>query len=150
MHSMVFKTYGDHADLCRVEAGYAKHPLMPSTKEEDYLFQMSGPEIFRAAYRLFPPIIAEALAMADASIEDVDVVVPHQASILAVKSIQRVLDVSDDQMVINLDRVGNCMAASIPGAIFDSIASGQLKRGDTVLLAGTGAGLSLAACVLTW
>jgi 3-oxoacyl-[acyl-carrier-protein] synthase-3 len=150
MRSMVFKTYGDHADLCRVEAGYAKHPLMPSTKDEDYLFHMDGPAIFRAAYRLFPPIIAEALTLAEVTIDDLDVVVPHQASVLAVKSIQRALGISDNQIVMNLDHVGNCVAASIPGAIFDGVASGQLKRGDTVLLAGTGAGLSLAACVLTW
>jgi len=150
MRSYVFRTYGDHADLCRVEAGYAKHPLMPSTKDEDYLFHMEGPEIFRAAYRLFPPVIAEALGSAGVAIEDLGAVVPHQASMLAVRSIQRALGVRDDQIVMNIDRVGNCVAASIPGAMFDGIASGQIKRGDTVLLAGTGAGLSLAACVLEW
>lgn len=150
MRSMVFKTYADYADLCQIEVGHAKHPLMPSTTKEDYLFHMDGPGVFRAAYKLFPPIIAEALDEANATIDEIDVVIPHQASLLAVKSMQRAFGVTDEQIVINLDRVGNCVAASIPGAIFDGLDTGKIHRGDTVLLAGTGAGLSLAASVLTW
>ncbi len=150
LRSLVHRTYGDGADLCRIEAGYAKHPLDPSTKPEDYLFHMEGPAVFRMAYRLFPPIIFEALETAGVTLQDIDLVIPHQASLLAVRSIQRALGVRDDQIILNLDRFGNCVAASLPGAMYDAVESGMVGRGDTVLLAGTGAGLSLAAAVMTW
>lgn len=150
LQSMVFRTYGDGADLCRIEAGYAKHPSMPSTKPEDYLFHMEGPEVFRMAYKLFPPIIAQSLAEAGLGLEDIDAVIPHQASLLAIKTMQRGLGVRDDQIVLNIDRVGNCVAASLPGALYDAVETEMIDRGDNLLLAGTGAGLSMAAAVMTW
>jgi 3-oxoacyl-[acyl-carrier-protein] synthase-3 len=111
---------------------------------------MDGPKVFRMAYRLFPPVLDEALAEAGIIKEEIDVVIPHQASLPAIRSIQRAFGIADEKVVINLDRYGNCLAASLPGAMYDAIALGMVERGHTVLLAGTGAGLSLAAAVLTW
>ncbi len=150
LKSLVLKTYGAGADLCRMEAGYAKHPMKMVATPEDYMFHMDGPEVFRMAYRLFPPIIFEALDLAGVTIEELDLVVPHQASLLAVRSIQRALGMSNEQVILNIDRFGNCVAASLPGALFDAVEGNRIQRGDTVLLAGTGAGLSMAAAVLTW
>jgi 3-oxoacyl-[acyl-carrier-protein] synthase-3 len=151
LRSFVFRTYGEGADLCRVEGGGAnKHPLFPSTKEEDNLFHMDGPKVFRMAHLLFPPVLDAALVEAAITKEDIEVVIPHQASLPAVRSIQRAFGIADEKVVINLDRYGNCLAASLPGAMYDAIALGMVERGDTVLIAGTGAGLSLAAAVLTW
>jgi 3-oxoacyl-[acyl-carrier-protein] synthase III len=150
LHSLVLRTFGDGADLCRLEAGYAKHPLKVQTTPQDYMFHMDGPAVFRMAYELFPPIIAEALQEAGVGLADIDLVVPHQASLLAVRVMQRALGIRDDQIILNLDRFGNCVAASLPGALYDAIEDQMVARGDTVLLAGTGAGLSMAAAVLTW
>lgn len=150
LRSLVLKTYGDGADLCRLEAGYAKHPLKTDTTPQDYMFHMDGPRVLAMAFQLYPPIVLEALQIAGVGVADIDVVVPHQASLLAVRSIQRALGMRDDQVILNIDKVGNCVAASLPGALFDAIDGKHLERGDTVLLAGTGAGLSMAAAVLTW
>jgi 3-oxoacyl-[acyl-carrier-protein] synthase-3 len=151
LRSFVFRTYGDGADLCRLEGGGAnKHPSFPSTKEEDNLFHMDGSKVFRMAYRLFPLVLDKALGDAAIAKEDIDLVIPHQASLPAVRSIQRAFGIPDEKVVINLDRYGNCLAASLPGAMYEAIASGMVERGDTVLLVGTGAGFSLAAAVLTW
>lgn len=150
IRSFVFRTYGEGADLCRVEGGYARHPNDPATKPEDFLFHMDGPAIFEMALNLFPPIIGQALVEADVAVEDVDMVIPHQASLLAIKVLQRAFGVRDDQILINIDRYGNCVAASLPGALYDAVEDGLISRGDTLFLAGTGAGLSMAASVLTW
>lgn len=150
LRSLVLKTYGDGADLCRMEAGFAKHPMKTETKPEDYMFHMDGPKVFALAYELFPPIVMEALDRAEVSVSDITLVVPHQASLLAVKAIQRALGVTDEQVILNIDKVGNCVAASLPGALFDAVEEKRIERGDTVLLAGTGAGVSMGAAVLTW
>jgi 3-oxoacyl-[acyl-carrier-protein] synthase-3 len=92
----------------------------------------------------------EAVANADMTLDDIDLVVPHQASLGAIRSIQRSLGIDDDRVVINIDKYGNCVAASLPGALYEAVEDGRLQRGNTVLLAGTGAGLSMAAAVLTW
>jgi len=150
LRSLIQRTYGIGADLCRMEIGYARHPLRVPTTPQDYMFHMDGPEVFRMAHRLFPPIIEEAVANADMTLDDIDLVVPHQASLGAIRSIQRSLGIDDDRVVINIDKYGNCVAASLPGALYEAVEDGRLQRGNTVLLAGTGAGLSMAAAVLTW
>lgn len=150
LRSLVLRTYGDGADLCRMEVGFAKHPMKTATTPEDYMFHMDGPQVFAMAYELFPPIVVEALQTAGVGVEDLDLVVPHQASLLAVRGIQRALGMTDDQVVLNIDKVGNCVAASLPGALFDAVEQKRVKRGDTILLAGTGAGLSMGAAVLDW
>ncbi len=150
LRSMVMRTYGDGADLCQIEAGAVKHPLAASTKPSDYLFHMDGPELMRFALEFFPPIIGEAVVTAGLGFDDIDLVIPHQASLLAIRTMQRALGASDDQIVVNIDRVGNCVAASLPGALYDAIGEGRVDRGDTLLFAGTGAGLSMAAAVITW
>ena len=102
------------------------------------------------AFEFFPPIVLAALAAADVGVEDIQLVVPHQASLLAIRSIQRALGMKDEQVILNIDKVGNCVAASLPGALFDAVEDKRVNRGDTVLLAGTGAGVSMGAAVLTW
>ncbi len=151
LRSLVLSTFGNGADLCRIEGGgVAKHALFPSTKREDYLFHMDGPRAFRMAYRLLPGVLGEALEGAGVGLDDVSLVVPHQASLRGVRLIQRAFGVGDDRVMINLDRFGNCVAASIPGALYDAVADRRIARGDVVLLVGTGAGLTVGAGVLIW
>ena len=75
IRDIFFATYGEGADLCRVEGGgAAKHPYDPATKPEDLLFHMDGPEVFLLAYREFPPVLMRALADAETMLDDIDLV----------------------------------------------------------------------------
>ncbi len=120
--SLVFRTFGEGADLCRLEGGGAnKHPSFPSTKEEDYLFHMDGPRVFRIAYRLFPPVLDEALADAAVIKEDIDVVIPHRpvsrqsgrSSAPSGLPMRRSLSTSIDMEIVLLPRFqGRCTTPS--------------------------------------
>lgn len=151
IHSFVFQTFGEGADLCEVRGGgVRKHPNDPSTKPEDYLFHMDGPQVMDLALRCFPQVFGRAIVEAGLTFDAIDLVVPHQASLKAITLLQMALGFPAEKVMINLDRYGNCVAASLPGALYDAVESGRLKRGDTVVLAGSGAGVSFAAAALTW
>jgi 3-oxoacyl-[acyl-carrier-protein] synthase-3 len=122
------------------------------TPETDaaYHFRMDGPRVFRVAAGRLPPFLDAVLADADRTMDDVRLVVPHQASPLALRHVRRRLDLPEERLLDMSAEVGNTIAASIPLALCRAIETGRITRGDTVLLAGTGAGLSLGAAVLSY
>ena len=146
------ETYGDGADLCRLEAGGTR--LRPNEDLETFLagsrFQMDGPGVFKAAARRFPGFAARLLAAGGVTPSDIDLVVPHQASAAGLKHLQRALPELADRVVDIFADHGNQIAASMPSALHAAIASGRLKRGDLVLLVGTAAGLSLGGALLRY
>lgn len=147
-----FETYGEEADLCRLEAGGTR--LRPRDDLQGFLdlarFQMDGPGVFRAAARRFPKFLDALLTEANIEIADIDLVVPHQASAAALEHLRRVLRVSPDRMVNIFADHGNQIAASMPSALHAAIAEGRVTRGDRLLLVGTAAGLSLGAAILQY
>jgi 3-oxoacyl-[acyl-carrier-protein] synthase-3 len=76
-------------------------------------------------------------------------VLPHQASLLALRALRR-NGIDDDQVVITLDRFGNCVATSLPLTLYEAVKTKRVNRGDEILLAGTGAGLTLGGMILTY
>ena len=80
----------------------------------------------------------------------VDALVPHQASRHGIEHFTRRLGFSREQMIINLPLRGNCVSASIPLALAEAVHTGRIRRGDRVLMAGTGAGLTLGAIAITF
>jgi 3-oxoacyl-[acyl-carrier-protein] synthase-3 len=89
------------------------------------------------------------LADCGLGVQDVDWLVPHQASGPGLAFFQR-LGVSPERIVNIVAEYGNCVAASIPMALAHLAANGRLRRGQRVLLLGTGAGFSVGAAVLRW
>lgn len=129
--------------------GTRHHPNDPRTEPSDNLFQMSGPAVYKMALRKVPPLIGGLLARAGLTPSQVDLVVPHQASGPGMRAYQKLGFVSDQIVDILADH-GNCISASVPMALATAETQGRLKRGDTVLLMGTGAGLSVAGALLRW
>ncbi len=152
LRALEFQTHGDGADLCRIEGGgpYKTFGRSQPLNPEDHVFQMDGRAVFKYASQVFPPVFDSALQLAGITSDDLDLFIPHQASLRGIRLIHRACGVPDEKVIINLHRFGNCVACSLPGAIYDAVEEGKISEGDTVLLAGTGAGLSAAAAVLTW
>jgi 3-oxoacyl-[acyl-carrier-protein] synthase III len=146
-----FRTFSSGADLAVYLGGGSLHPPTdPATTPEMYYFHMEGPALFRLAARLLPPFVDEVLAAAGWSRADVDVVVPHQASGPGVRLAWSRCGFDRDKVVVNLETHGNCIAASLPLALAEAVHQGRVRRGDRVLLIGTGAGLTLGAVALTY
>lgn len=134
---------------CRIESGGTRFNTMrPSPDPGDQFFRMDGPALLRAVARAMPSFVREL----DRRLGGVrpDVVIPHQASAVGLRYLRERSGISADRVVDILADHGNQVSASIPTALDHAVRSGQLRRGDTALLLGTGAGLSLSAAVVRY
>ena len=146
------ETYGDGAELCRLEAGGTR--LRPHDDLDAFLsrsrFRMDGPGVFMATARRFPRFAQKLMTAAGVTGDDIDLVVPHQASAAALEHLRRAFPTRGDRVVDIFADHGNQIAASMPSALHRAIADGRLKRGDTAFLIGTAAGVSLAGAVIRY
>jgi 3-oxoacyl-[acyl-carrier-protein] synthase-3 len=151
IHGLAFATYSSGAHHTQILGGGTHHhPNSTRDQPELNLFHMNGPAIFKHAARTMPQFLTGFLHKIGWALNDVDLLVPHQASGPAVEILSRQLGFSPEQVYMNLPIRGNCVAASIPLALSEAHAEGRLKRGDKVLLAGTAAGLTLGVVALTF
>jgi 3-oxoacyl-[acyl-carrier-protein] synthase III len=130
-------------------AGTRQHPNDPSTRFEDNVFRMRGPRIYKMTVPKVQAMIASLLDKAGWSPEDVDTVIPHQASMRGVLALDRA-GFHPDQVVNIVGSYGNTIAASIPMALAHAHHTSRLKRGDKVIIVGMGAGLHVAGALLLW
>lgn len=111
---------------------------------------MNGREIFRFASYITADTIQEVLAKAGLTLDEIDLIIPHQANARIIESAAKRLGVSVDLFFMNLDRVGNTSSASTPLALCEAVKTGRLKPNDTVVFISFGGGLSWAANVVRW
>jgi 3-oxoacyl-[acyl-carrier-protein] synthase-3 len=114
----------------------------------DPFLRMDGQAVFKFAVRALADVGAEVLAMAGMSIDQVDWLIPHQANIRIMTATAKKLGLPAEKCVVTVDRHGNTSAASIPLALDESVRSGHIKRGDTLLLEGVGGGFTWGAALL--
>jgi 3-oxoacyl-[acyl-carrier-protein] synthase-3 len=151
LHGALFATHPSGADFTHFRGGGTHHhPNDPHTHADMNLFHMNGPAVFKMALKLVPAFMQQVLATLNWTPDSIDAVVPHQASAPGVELLVSRCGFRREQIVSNLATRGNCIAASIPIALSEAVASGRIQRGDRVLLCGTGAGLSLGAVGLTY
>ena len=111
---------------------------------------MSGRQVFRFATNVVSDVIEDVLEKAELTIEDVDLIVPHQANRRIVETSAKKLGISIDRFYLNLEKAGNTSAASIPIALYDAVQDGRLEPDDNVVFVGFGGGLTWAASVVKW
>jgi 3-oxoacyl-[acyl-carrier-protein] synthase-3 len=111
---------------------------------------MAGRQVFRFATRIMPEAALKALDRAGLSVEDVTLVVPHQANDRILQSAARGLGIPEDRLFSNLARYGNTSAASVPIALCEAIEQGLINRDDVIVCVGFGAGLTWAAAAIRW
>jgi 3-oxoacyl-[acyl-carrier-protein] synthase III len=111
---------------------------------------MEGRELFRRAVRSMVESAERCLTDAGVGIDDVALLVPHQANIRIIEAAADRLGLGMDRTAIVLDRTGNTSSASIPLALVDAVEAGRLDPGDLVLFCGFGAGMTTASALLRW
>lgn len=148
LRASLLRTYGAAGEYCRFRAGGT------AFWGEDRLahahFEMDGKSLYRFATKHFRPFFDQLLAAAATDLAALKLVIPHQASGRALDWLQKELGVCPDRLVRILDRRGNQVAASLPSALHEAIVAGSLRHGDTFVLVGSGAGLSLGGAVLSY
>jgi len=149
--SFVLNAQGSGADLLKVPAGGSASPggwnMVP---RDNYFIRMSGGEIYQYAVRTMSEDTLEALRRAKLTNDDIALYVPHQANIRIIEAVARRLDVPMDKMVVNIERMGNTSAASVPLALCEAVAEGRIRPGDNLVFAVFGSGLTSGAAVVRW
>jgi 3-oxoacyl-[acyl-carrier-protein] synthase-3 len=150
LHHAHFKTYGEGAYLTAINGGGSRlHPRFPGHKPEDDLFHMDGPAVLRMVRGIAGGFLEELYPGLSKSLVDIDVVVPHQASKVGLMMLER-FGWPEVKIMKTIEWLGNCVAASIPSTLYQAVRDGHIQRGKKVLMAGTGAGLSIGGLVITY
>ena len=117
---------------------------------EEYKMQMDGQEVFKFAVRQVPAVIMEVLEKNTLAPEDIDWMILHQANSRIVEAVSRHLKVPLAKFPMNMQEYGNTSSASIPILLDEMNRDGRLKKGQKIILAGFGAGLTWGASILEW
>ena len=110
----------------------------------------NGKEVFKNAVKRFPEVIVEGLEHNKLRIEDLDILIPHQANLRISKFIQKKLNLSNNQIFSNIHKYGNTPAASIPIAFSEALAQNKISKGDIIALASFGSGFTWGSCIIKW
>jgi 3-oxoacyl-[acyl-carrier-protein] synthase III len=145
----VFGCDGSRYDWLWMPAGGSARPASAETVAgRGHMIEMHGQDVYKHACDRMTEAAREVLG--DRSLDEIDLVVAHQANARIVRTVAQRLGLRSDQVVDNIARYGNNSAASIPIALAEAVASGRLVDGMTVLLVAFGAGFSWAAGLVEW
>ncbi|REL31462.1 ketoacyl-ACP synthase III [Thalassotalea euphylliae] len=109
-----------------------------------------GPDIFKRAVRAMGQGSETVLKQAQLNVEDIDLLVPHQANLRIIASLQKQFKLTDDQVMVNIHNYGNTSAATVPIALCEAVESGRVKPGANIMTAAFGAGLTWGAGYIKW
>lgn len=140
IEAITLEAQGDLGPLLGTDCG---------AKKEGMLF-MEGAEVFRHGVEKMSGITTATLAKAGRTIDDVKLVVAHQANARMITKIGRMLKLPAEKAMVTVDRHANTSAASIPLALDVAVQEGKLKKGDLVAMPALGAGLTWGCCVISW
>ncbi|GAB4435187.1 MAG: beta-ketoacyl-ACP synthase III [Chloroflexi bacterium OHK40] len=143
--------WGEGETLMAVDAGGTLLPATPALLEErrQYVY-MNGREIFKHAVRGMCESSERAVADAGLTMDDVALVVPHQANVRIIEAVAKRLELPMERFFVNLDRYGNTSAASVPIALYEAVQQGRVHAGDHVLLTAFGGGLTWGSALIRW
>lgn len=146
---------GSGADLLSLPALY--HNMVPIAGAEfsgnghqQNIIDMDGRQVYRFATMVIASSITEVLKQAELTIEDIALIIPHQANTRIIETAAKKLKISIDKFYLNVENNGNTSAASIPLALCDAVREGRLKPDDNVVFVGFGGGLTWGASVVKW
>ena len=136
-------TYSEGAHATEIRGGGTLRTALKYKPEDkaDYTFDMKGRAILSLSARKLPEFFKEFEKKFNISINDVDIIIPHQAS-KALPLIMKILKIDDSKYVNRVSEFGNMVSVSIPYMLCDLLERGRIKTGDKVLLCGTAAGLT--------
>jgi len=143
--------YGDaeKSMFLHLLAGGTRTPASPDTLAQGgHFLRMEGSGVFRNAAPMMEKATISALNDANLDLSDVDWIIPHQANQRIVDALVRRLDVPEERVIVNLDRVANTSTASIPIALDEEIRSGRIQAGDIIVMTAFGAGVTYGAVVI--
>lgn len=140
---------GRHKDLLTAKTGVSIQPPGDALRE-GYNVTMSGNEIFKVAVKSLESIVEETLAHNDMDRSEIDWLIPHQANLRIIQATAKRLGISMEKVILTLQEYGNTSAASVPMALDVAVRSGQVTRGQLLLLEAFGGGLTWGSALVRY
>lgn len=146
------ETYSKGAGYCQVQAGGTKlHPSQFKGDLSKYaLFEMNGKAAYKMTAEIIDEFIKRLFAGTGLDLKDIDLVIPHQASKLAMHHLRKKLGIVEEKLIDIFSTHGNQVAASIPTAIHEAFLGNKIFPRSKILLIGTGAGISLGGMIMEY
>ena len=142
---------GAGGDLLDIPAGGSLKPLTAeSLLMHENCIHMDGRAVFRFAVKILGETVEKSLARAGLEKSEIDWLVPHQANTRIIDAAAKRLDLPAEKVIVDIGKYGNMSAASIPVALAEAVQAHRFKKGDLIALAGFGAGLTWASCIMKW
>ncbi|MEE9514834.1 MAG: beta-ketoacyl-ACP synthase III [Candidatus Brocadiales bacterium] len=142
---------GKHTDVLTLPAGGSKIPTTSkSIKERLHYIKFRGREVFKLAISNLTKVMRKTIDSSDYSVDDFSLFILHQSNFRIIEATMERLKIPPEKMFFNIDKYGNTSSASIPIALDEVKQSGRLKRGDLVLLAAFGGGLTWSSSIIKW
>ncbi len=139
---------GSYGDLLCVDGGISQgYDQVVAGKA---FVEMRGSEVFKVAVRTLGRIVDETLAANNMHKEDVDWLIPHQANLRIIRATAKKMGMPMEKVVLTIEGHGNTSAGSVPLALDSAVRSGQVKRGDTLLLEAFGGGFTWGSALLRY
>ncbi|MGS2591188.1 3-oxoacyl-ACP synthase III family protein [Streptomyces hebeiensis] len=143
--------HGGLRRLVEVPAGGTRKPLTPEAwAAGEHLFKMDGRAVAAYALKVLPEVVGETLADCGLSVEDIDRFIFHQANVRLLERMTAEMKLDPDRVPMTAPAYGNTGAASIPITMRDAQLRRPFRRGERILLAAVGGGMTAAGTVLTW
>jgi len=142
---------GSQADMMTIHAGGSQMPITAEGLDDHRRYMtIRGQEVFKFAANKMQELIRKSIDECELTIDDVKLVVPHQVNTRILNFAATKLGLPKEKMYVNIDRVGNTSAASVPIALDEANRRGLLEKNDVVVLVAFGGGLPWASMVLRW
>lgn len=142
---------GSGSDLLSRPMGGSRLPFSNAVPGENrHLLQMNGRPVFKWAIRILRESISDTLRAAKLTLDDVDLIIFHQANIRIINSSVKDLGIDPSKVFNNLERYGNTSSASIPLALDEAYREGRIHRGSLILFSGFGSGLAWGTVLMKW
>jgi 3-oxoacyl-[acyl-carrier-protein] synthase-3 len=149
--STVLGSDGSGGELLEVPAGGSKRPASLQTVMDNlHTIRMNGREVYRFAVRVMVDASRQALFKANIPLDELDMLIPHQANARIIDYAARNLNLSSDKVFVNVEKYGNTSAASIPIALVEAIEAKRVNPGDHIVFVGFGGGLTWGSCAIEW
>ncbi len=146
--SMKMGSDGSGWDALIVPAlGTRNYPSHENIEKKEHKLKMKGRPVFKFATRVMSDATVDVVTQAGLTMDDIDVLIPHQANQRIIDLALRRLNFPAEKTIVNLDRYGNTSAASVPLAMIEALEDGRIKDNDKVVMIAFGAGLTYAAAV---
>ncbi len=151
VRSTVVGSDGSAADILKLPSGGSRVPMTEEVVAKGlHRARMDGQSVFKLAVRIVPETILQVVQKAGLSLDDISLVVPHQANQRITEAVARATGLPLERFVSTIEAYGNTSSASVPISLWEARSDGRIKDGDNLVLIGFGGGFTWAACVLTW